>query len=314
MAAAKIPDEEFLRLFNTLGASGTARETGVSVRKVYQRRKNLEAKIDSPIQNPNNPVNFGGKYAVRLPLEVKSGIVLIGSDAHYRQGVRSTAHRAFCHLAEEFASELKIACLNGDVADFPGISRHAPLGWESRPSMKEELEVCLERTDEIEESARRAKLLWNIGNHDQRFDSRLSNQAHEFRNVSGFTLQDHFPKWQMAISSWINNDVVIKHRFKGGIHATHNNTLCAGKSIVTGHLHSLKVTPLADYNGNRFGVDTGTMAEIYDEAFLYNEDNAVNWRSGLVVLTFHRGKLLWPEIVHVLDEKHFEFRGQIISV
>jgi hypothetical protein len=46
----------------------------------------------------------------------------------------------------------------------------------------------------------------------------------------------------------------------------------------------------------------------------YLEDNPRNWRSGFVVLTFWKGKLLWPEIVNVIDEKHVQFRGVIHEV
>ena len=90
----------------------------------------------------------------------------------------------------------------------------------------------------------------------------------------------------------------------------------SGKTIVTGHLHSLKVTPFSDYAPRpRWGVDTGTLADPYGPQFRdYCEDNPVNWRSGFVVLTFHKGKLLWPELVHVFDDKHVEFRGELIRV
>jgi hypothetical protein len=147
-----------------------------------------------------------------------------------------------------------------------------------------------------------------------RFENRLAERAPEYEGVAGFRLKEHFPRWDFGLSLWINDDVVVKHRFKGGIHATHNNTLWSGKSICTGHLHSLKVTPLADYNGNRFGIDTGTMSDPYGEHADYAEDNPLNHRSGFVVLTFHKGRLLWPEICHVLDADHVEFRGQVIKV
>ena len=102
---------------------------------------------------------------------------------------------------------------------------------------------------------------------------------------------------------------------RGGIHATRNNTLNAGTTIVTGHLHSLKVTPLTDYRGNRWGVDTGTLADPNGPQFVdYLEDNSTDWRSGFVVLTFHQGRLLWPEVVYVLDDTHVSFRGRIIEV
>ena len=107
---------------------------------------------------------------------------------------------------------------------------------------------------------------------------------------------------------------IIKHRYKSGVHATHNNTVNAGISIVTGHLHSLKVTPFADYNGNRYGVDTGTLAEPYGPQFDYGEGNPLNHRSGFAVLTFKDGKLLWPELVHKWSDTQVEFRGKVINL
>ena len=172
---------------------------------------------------------------------------------------------------------------------------------------------------EIEEEAKKArynvKLIWTLGNHDARFESRLAANAPQYEQVKGFSLKDHFPAWQPCWSCWPTDDVVVKHRWKGGIHATHGNTSMSGKTMVTGHLHSLKVTPYTDYNGSRYGVDTGCLAEIDGPQFMdYLEDAPVNWRSGFAVLTFKDGKLLWPELVHKWAENQVEFRGQIIDV
>jgi hypothetical protein len=80
-------------------------------------------------------------------------------------------------------------------------------------------------------------------------------------------------------------------------------------------LHSLKVTPFADYNGNRFGVDTGTLAEPNGPQFKdYLEDSPTNWRSGFAILTFHNGRLMWPELVHKWAEGQVEFRGKVYDV
>lgn len=48
----------------------------------------------------------------------------------------------------------------------------------------------------------------------------------------------------------------------------------------------------------------------------YTEDNPKDWRSGFVVLTFQKGQLRWPEVVHVVDEENgiVEFRGEIFNV
>jgi hypothetical protein len=49
-------------------------------------------------------------------------------------------------------------------------------------------------------------------------------------------------------------------------------------------------------------VDTGTLANPYSEQFNHQEDNHRNHRSGFVVLTFHKRRLLFPEVVSVHDE------------
>jgi hypothetical protein len=85
--------------------------------------------------------------------------------------------------------------------------------------------------------------------------------------------------------------------------------------MVTGHLHSLKVTPFDDYNGTRYGVDTGTLADPLGPQFEnYLEQGPTNWRSGFVVLTYHNGQLLWPEVAKVFAPGFIEFRGKVMDV
>lgn len=47
--------------------------------------------------------------------------------------------------------------------------------------------------------------------------------------------------------------MIIKHRWKGVIHATHNNSLGAGISVITGHLPNQTVTAYTEYTGTRWG-------------------------------------------------------------
>jgi hypothetical protein len=251
----------------------------------------------------------------RRHMRCDNGKVLVFGDAHYMPGVQTTAHRAFLWACKELRPSAVIN--NGDSLDGASISRWPRIGWDSRPTVIDELKVCTERLQEIEETAGTKNLYWNLGNHDARFETFLASRAPEYEGVKGFCLKDHFPTWLPSWSVWINDDVVVKHRWKGGIHATRNNALNAGKTVVTGHLHSLKVTPVSDYNGTRFGVDVGTLAQPYGSQFVdYTEDNPVDWRSGFAVLTFWDGMLLWPEVVHVVDEEQglIQFRGEIVSV
>jgi hypothetical protein len=308
-------DAEFIRLFEDLGATETARRLGTRERKVHARRRAIEVRHNIVIKTPNpgSPTAMLVAHPARRQETVKDGMVMVGSDAHYWPGIVSTAHRAFVWFARELQPKLIVK--NGDVTDFPSISRHAMIGWEERPKVSDEIETCKERLQEIEDACKNALLYWPLGNHDGRFETRLATQAPEYAKVHGVHLKDHFPRWRPCWSLWVNENTVIKHRFKGGVHATSNNTLWAGKTMVTGHLHALQERPISDYNGTRWGVDCGTLAEPYGPQFVnYTEDNPVNWRSGFYVLTYHKGALLWPEPVHVLGPNEVSFRGKVYLV
>jgi hypothetical protein len=314
----KTTDEEFIALWNQHGsASKMAKILDIDLRNVHKRRKKLQerhtivlagAHEKSPTFNVTIPNN-----GVRVNVELDNGVIMVGSDCHYYPDIISTAHRAFVHLAKELSPKMLI--MNGDVFDGAAISSHNPIGWQKLPSVKQELDACQERLSEIEAVAKNAKLHWTWGNHDLRMNTRLASQVGSaFEGVKGMNLTDHFPRWKFSTSIMVNDHTMIKHRWHNGIHAVYNNTLKSGTSIVTGHLHSLKVTPFTDYNGTRYGVDTGTMANIDDPAFFYVEDAPVNWRSGAAVLTFYKGKLMPPELMEVISEGFVYFRGQIIEV
>ena len=309
MPSPKISIDEFVRLFETGGVKAVVAQTGVAERNVYTRRRNIENSIGRLLVPPGLKKS---NHPERLLLSVKDGLVMVGSDCHYWPNIISTAHRAFVHLAKEL--QPKAIIMNGDVFDGASISRHPPIGWESVPDVEQEVNAAQERMAEIRDAAPNAKRIWPLGNHDARFEMRLATVAPEFARMNGFHLKDHFPYWHPCYSCWINDDVVVKHRWKGGVHATHNNTLGSGKTMVTGHLHSLKVTPYSDYNGTRYGVDTGTLADPEGPQFAYSEDNPHNQRQGFAVLKFWKGKLLPPALVTVLDEGRVHFRGEVIDV
>jgi UDP-2,3-diacylglucosamine pyrophosphatase LpxH len=312
LTAPSTSDQEFLRLFSQYGATELSRILGVKEDNIYKRRTRLEKKYGA-VAAPSKQ-STTKDYPQRQQISVKNGIVLVGSDFHIWPGSESVALRAF----KKFSKDLKPAAviLNGDVLDFPQISRHPPIGWESTPNPLEEIEAAQDHLNDIVQAAPRgASKIWTLGNHDARFETRLATVANQYRGVKGIHLSDHFPIWEKGWSAWINNDTVVKHRFKGGVHATHNNTIWAGKTMVTGHLHSQKVTPFTDYNGTRYGVDTGCVADTSHKAFIdYTEDGPLNWRSGFGVLTYCDGRLLMPELVSVWDDQHIQFRGDLIKV
>ena len=244
---------------------------------------------------------------------------MVGSDFQIWPGeAPSTCLRAF----KKFVSDIKpdAIVLNGDVMDFPQISRFG-INWEKTPDPKEEIEAAQDHLDDIVKRGKRgSQKVWTLGNHDARFEHFIANHAPAMKGIKGVHLGDHFAVWQKAMSCFVNEGqegaaTMIKHRFKGGIHATRNNTLHAGVSMVTGHLHSQNVRPLSDYSRfDRYGVDTGCVADKHHRAFSYTEDSPLDWRSGFALLTYKDGRLLHPELITKWDDGSVQFRGEVIKV
>ena len=310
MAQAPTPREELIAAADALRLHGSK---AAAARALSLRESTFESRINAArlegIDIPE-PVKFSPPG--RKETDLYDGVILIASDAHYFPGEPSTAHRAFVRFCKRMKPAIVV--MNGDVLDAATISRHPPIGWNHLPSVKEELDVCQERLGEIAKAAFKAKKLWPLGNHDARFETKLATVAPEFKDVKGISLSDHFADWTPCWSLHVNDDLVIKHRLKGGLHAPSNNALWAGKSIVTGHLHAQTVREITDYTGTRWGVDTGCLADVFGPQFAYMEDNPRGWRSGFCVITYRDGRLLTPELVRVIEEGLVEFRGELISV
>jgi len=310
-----ITDNDFIRLVKTRGPAATARHLNISERGVHTRRKRLERRLGVKIGTPRGESKTAQTvYPGRLETTLQDGTILIGGDAHYWPGHPSTGHRAFVKFIKKLKP--KIVVVNGDVFDGATISRHPSVNWDQNPTVIDELETCQARMHEILQAAgSKASLFWTLGNHDARFEARLVQAAPEYAGVRGTSLKDHFSdRWSPCYSVFINDEIVVKHRYKGGPNAPYNNTVFAGKTMVTNHLHSAKVIPFTDYGGTRYGVDTGCLADLNGKQFAYGEDNPVNHRSGFAVLTIKNGKLLYPELVLVNDDRTVQFRGELYRV
>lgn len=308
----KYDDTTVIEAIKSRGVDGAARKLGVDRRNLQRRRRRLESKYGMSLTPPTEtPV----ERSARIEIPFEDGYIFVGSDAHYWPGLATTSHKAFVKLAKAFNPKLVI--MNGDVIIGATISRFPPIGWEQMPTIKEELDAARIRLAEIIKASPKARHIWPLGNHDARFETRLAQVAPEFRQIPGVHLKDHFPEWEPCWSVFVGGEkgIVVKHRFKGGIHAPHNNTLWSGRTTITGHLHSQRIVPLTDYNGTRWGVDTGTMAEPLNDQFTgYTEDNPLNWREGFAIIRFVKGRLLQPELVRVIEPGLVDFRGEIISV
>ena len=325
MGKARSSDEHFLAAWNKFKSPiRVAEYLGIGVRKVLERRRRLEGKfgisLNSNVHGPSEqvaPVVIHHK--ARINIEVTDAVLPIAGDIHIWPGPLTLVQEAYIEMVKRLKPRFVI--LIGDVFDGARISRHPRIGFlENRPTVKDELQAVDDYLTALENAAPRgAKLIWCLGNHDSRYESYLAQSAPEMEGVSGFHLKDRFPKWLPCWSVVVNegkiSHTVIKHRWHNGIHANYNNALKSGVNFVTGHLHKLDSRKWTDARGNRYGVDTGFMADMDDPQFVhYTEDSPKDWCSGFAVLTYKEGMLLRPEFVQKYDEHRIEFRGDLIRI
>lgn len=310
----RVTDEEFIQAWRKYGSpSLMSKHLGIGQRAVQDRRRAVEVRHGVTLDTWNDLSNRGARYSGWHDMSVQNGTVIVFSDAHFLPGVRTTAQRALIALIKQLRP-VAIIC-NGDAFDGGAISRYPRIGWDNKPTVKQEIEAVESALTEIEDVARGAALIWPVGNHDERFETRLAAVAPEFEGLSGFRLKDYFKKWLPCWACWINEDVCVTHFYHQGIHATHNNILKGQCHYVTGHTHSLKVTPWTNAKGDTiYGVDTGTLADALAGHNLdYQRGRHGNHRSGFAVLTFRDGVLLMPELVQVWDHDRVQFRGHLLD-
>ena len=262
------------------------------------------------------------RKGARVVLPIEDGCVFVLSDQHYYSGLVSQSHKASIVLAKKLKPYALVS--NGDAVDAACISRW-PVGsfheLSNRPLVKNELEETTARLDEYESLSFVKFRTWNLGNHDARFETRLATVAPEYAGINGFTLKDHYPGWMPAwrtdfkVHPEAPPEVIVKHKFKGGMHAGQNNALWSGTSIVTGHDHMLKAYALTNSRGLIWGIHAGMMAPYDSPAFIhYTEDNVVNWQEGFVILHFRNGRFTGPELVHCTPDGRVLFRGEELDV
>lgn len=284
--------------------------------KENERRERKAARIMNTVERK--------RYNARVILPIRNGCAFVISDQHYdpQEGSPSPAHKAAVYLAMKLKPYAIVN--NGDTLDLAAISRW-PVGSYSelgaRPNVLDEISISQKRLADFERFKFVAYRTHNLGNHDARFETRLADRVPEYADVKGFSLKEHFPAWMPAWrTDFAENkqavpEVVIKHRFKGGVYAAHNNALAAGTNMVTGHDHRLYAMPITDVRGIHWGMDAGTLAPVDSRLFVnYTEDNPQNWQSGFLILWFENGKFTGPELVYALPDGRVLFRGKDLVV
>ena len=278
-----------------------AQEYRVGVRQIFKRKSFTEDTLGIRLapKTEFRPTNFPVYHNRTFDMK-RDYTVLIGSDKHNKPGHRPMAYRAFLAAAAELKPDVIV--INGDWFDFPTIGRHHRIGWEERPSLRDELEDGISCLKEIQDASPKSKRYFNLGNHDMRFDGFISNRSPELEGLEGMHLEDHLPNWKIGLSVVFNDILIVLHRWHNGTHGGYNDTLKGGVNTATGHDHKLNVRPYTDYNGIRYGIKTGTLSDLHDSPFLYTENSPCDWQPGFAIVTVSQDIII-PHVCPVVIKK-----------
>jgi predicted phosphodiesterase len=118
------------------------------------------------------------------PYEIKQSRILIISDLHFPY-----QNNEAITLALDYGKEKKVDCiiLNGDVMDQANISRHER-DWRAR-SIAEEFESVRVFLKSLRLHFPKTKIVWKLGNHEERWEKFLYNKAPEIFDVNDFQLE-----------------------------------------------------------------------------------------------------------------------------
>ena len=311
------PLQDDQRFLETIEASASwteaARALGyTNLRALLKRRRRFESQYSvklSPGVKASKHEWHPQAFQYTHPKEYDA--ILYGDSHVWPDEYETPAYEALLTLAREIKPRV---CVDmGDSIDGATISRHMRHGWHHRPTLKQEFDANKKFRARIDAALPRdCRKIWLLGNHDMRWMGKLSNVLPEFEGLPGTELSHLFPDWKFARSLVLNDTLLCLHRFNSGTHAGYNNTVRTGVSTATGHDHKLEARAFTDFRGLRFGIRTGTLANIYGPQFEYTEQQPVDWCPGFIVVHFD-GEQIWPEVVFV-TRNEFRFRGRTYQV
>lgn len=310
-----IPDSVFIKTWQQFHSpQRVATALGVPIRRVYHQRVRIERRgtalqtISTGKSNLNSPYSPPAHFERRRLFEVTDGTVVVFSDPHWVPD-HSTVGQAALERVIGLVKPKLIVC-GGDAVDGDTASRFDPTrGHHKRFTLREELDCVKEHLEAIQQVAGQAQLAWTLGNHDVRLSRFVATRAPELLDMPATRLEEWYPAWPLSWTVEINSGTpgmtVIRHRNQAGM--LHLQAQKAGCHYVHGHLHRINVHTAAGFNGFRYSVDAGSLADPDSNAFDYAEGNAPHCQ-GFVVLTFRGGFLMPPELVQIIDGVAW-FRG-----
>jgi predicted phosphodiesterase len=266
---------------------------GVKSRSEYFKNSRPAAVIES--FNLEELDNFGieesiGKEYTSLRLEDKFKKVGIMSDIHVPFHSMSALTCAIKHLREE---QIDCLILNGDIMDFYAISRH-----EKEKDLRDfakEIEMGRNFLQKIRDLFPLIPIYYKMGNHENRWQRYLNEQAEEFAQLHEMQFEQFFrldklgmiyvPDWQGIELA----NLLVAHGHEllaGGMNpsqSTFNKTFC---NTLIGHVHrttnTIKKTGFKEFIHT---YSTGCLTQLSPKYYPFAQHN-----HGFAVVEIENGK------------------------
>lgn len=214
------------------------------------------------------------------PYLINQSKVLILSDLHFPY-----QNNKAIELALNYGLEKKANCIfiNGDLIDFTTISRHEK-DWRAR-SVNEEFEATRKFLKALRKAFPKAKIVYKLGNHDERWERYLYVKAPEIFDVSDFQLEILLKLGELKIDIVKDKRPVNigkltcfhGHEFtggSGGVNPARATFLKAISSVIVGHYHRSTVHTEPSLDGTVHVVNsTGCLCELHPHYMPLNKHN-----------------------------------------
>lgn len=210
--------------------------------------------------------------------------IIVFGDPHfpyqYNEGV---------YAALEYGAKKSANCfvLNGDMIDMYQISRYAKDG--RKPNVEYELEVFYEFLLNLRSAFPKALIIWKFGNHEERWDAYLKNNAPLLYMTGTERLEDTMPLGDLGVvvvkdkRRIIAGDLNIMHghEFGGGagtVNPARTMSLKSKVNTLVNHFHRSSSHKEKDLNGNTTRYySLGAMCAPQDYQPYGNQDCSFGW-------------------------------------
>ena len=232
--------------------------------RYYRGKKGHQAKKDlgtKEFLDQNIEFVMPESYAETFePYEISQSRTLIISDLHIPYQDNDSIQKAI-----NYGKEKKVNCIliNGDVLDFAGISRHEK-DWRQR-QVHQEFEAARIFLSSLREHFPKAKIVFKLGNHDERWEKYLFLKAPEIFDDPEFKLESRLKLGELKIEVVKEKrpirigKLTVLHGHElfggsGGVNPARGTFLKTFDNVIIGHYHKTTSNTEITMSGNIISV------------------------------------------------------------